>query len=85
MEKVRAVDFVLTHTCPLKYVPREAFLSFIDQSTVDNSTECWLDKIEESLSYAVWFCGHWHIEKHIDKIHFIFDKFEVVENGEVYG
>lgn len=84
-EKVQSVDFVLTHTCPLKYVPHETFLSFIDQSTVDNSTEIWLDKIEEALNYTAWFCGHWHIEKRIDKIHFIFDKFEVVENGEAFG
>jgi len=39
------VDYVLTHTAPIRYEPREWFLSMIDQSTVDNSTEIWLDTI----------------------------------------
>ncbi len=52
------VDVVLSHTCPFRYEPREAFLPFIDQSTVDDSTEKWLDTIEEKLAYQYWFCGH---------------------------
>lgn len=30
------VDVVLSHTCPERYIPIEAFLSGIDQSTVDS-------------------------------------------------
>lgn len=67
---------VLTHTCPAKYIPVEAFLSWLDQSTVDQSTEDWLDEIEEHLEYQDWFCGHWHINKRIDKIHFLMELFE---------
>ena len=72
------LDVVLTHTCPQRYIPREAFLSCVDQSTVDNSTEVWLDTIAERLSYKAWYCGHWHINKRIDKMHFLFDSFETV-------
>ena len=53
IDKVKRVDYVLSHTCPFKYEPREAFLNFIDQSTVDDSTERWLDKIEETLEYTL--------------------------------
>ena len=60
------IDAVLTHTCPYGYIPREAFMSCVDQSTVDNSTELWLDTIEKKLNYNAWYCGHWHIEKRID-------------------
>lgn len=35
------VDYVLTHTCPVRYEPVEVFLPMIDQSTVDKSTERW--------------------------------------------
>lgn len=70
------IDIVLSHTCPFKYEPTEMFLSGIDQSTVDDSTEKWLDEIEESIDYKAWFCGHWHIDKRIDKIHFLFHSFE---------
>lgn len=67
------VDYVLTHTCPLKYTPTEAFLSGVDQSKVDKSTEIMLDEIEDRLEYEKWFCGHWHIKKSIDKVEFLFE------------
>lgn len=73
------VDVVLSHTCPLKYEPVEVFLSFIDQSTVDKSTEEWLDEIENSLDYQKWYCGHYHTEKVIDKIKFMYESIEVFE------
>lgn len=69
-------DVVLSHTCPAKYIPKEMFLPMIDQSTVDNSTEEWLDSIEARIDYKAWFCGHWHTDKRIDRMHFLFNSFE---------
>ena len=71
------IDIILSHTCPRKYEPIEAFLPFIDQSSVDTSTEDWLDSIEETVNYQAWYCGHWHIEKDIDRIHFLFKSWRV--------
>ena len=62
----------MTHTAPLKYEPTEVFLKGIDQSEVDKSTEAWLDKIEDRLDYKKWYCGHYHTEKVIDKLEFMF-------------
>lgn len=70
------VDIILSHTCPYKYLPREMFLEGIDQSTVDNSTEYFLDEIEESTDYNLWYCGHYHTDKKTDKIIFMFHKIE---------
>ena len=70
------VDTVLSHTCPYRYEPREAFLPMIAQSTVDASTEEWLEEIERKLQYNHWFCGHWHINKRIDRMHFLFHSVE---------
>lgn len=57
------VDVVLTHTDPLKYLPTDEFLSSIDQDTVDQSTEIWLDELEENLDYEQWFFGHFHTDR----------------------
>jgi len=70
-----SVDVILSHTCPFKYEPLEAFLPMINQDSVDTSTEHWLDKIEETCSYKQWLCGHWHINKQIDKMQFLYHDF----------
>ena len=57
------VDVVLSHTVPLKYEPIEIFISGIDQSKVDKSTEQWLDSIEDRLQYNKWYVGHYHTNK----------------------
>ena len=78
------IDIVLSHTCPYKYEPRDAFLPIIDQSTFDDSTERWLDGIEEKVDYKAWLCGHWHIEKQIDKLRFLFHdvvSLEMIKRG----
>lgn len=69
------IDQVLSHTCPAKYTPTEAFLPGLDQSTVDRSTEEWLDSIEDRLTYSCWICGHWHIDKTVDKLMFLMNDF----------
>lgn len=76
VSECKDIDIILSHTCPKKYIPTEMFLPMIDQSTVDNSTEEWLDTIEEAVDYKAWYCGHWHTDKRIDKMHFLFTTFE---------
>ena len=66
------VEVVLSHTCPLKYEPTEVFLSGINQSTVDKSTEKWLGSIEQHLQYEEWYCGHYHTIKKVDKLLFMY-------------
>ena len=66
-------DIILSHTCPYKYIPREMFISGVDQSTVDDSTERWLGSIEEKCEYRKWYCGHYHTDKSIDRIRFLFN------------
>lgn len=79
------VDVILSHTCPYTYIPREAFLPMVNQDEVDDSTERWLDRIEESVDYRAWLCGHWHINKRIDWLWLLFnnaiDSDEILERG----
>lgn len=82
--KGKHVDIILSHTCPLKYEPTEAFLEGFDQSKVDKSMEKFLDKIEENVDYDKWYCGHYHIEKKIDKLEFMFGRIKVFGKDEFY-
>jgi len=69
------VDVVLSHTVPLKYEPHEKFIGGVNQADVDKSTEQWLDAIEDRLDYKRWYCGHYHTEKVIDKVRFLYNDF----------
>lgn len=64
---------IISHTCPKKYIPYEAFLPNIDQSKVDTTLEEFLDYVEEKINYNRWYCGHFHINKKIDKLNFIYN------------
>lgn len=85
------VDYVLTHTCPFRYQPVEVFLPWVDQSTVDNSTEKWQEEIEGKLKYSKWYCGHFHVDKSVDKIKFLykdvvsFDTGSFPSDGKEFG
>ena len=75
-------DIVLTHTTPLRYEPVEVFMSCVDQSRVDKSTEEWLDTIEQRLAYKRWYCGHFHTEKTIDRMTFMFESIRAFPTRE---
>ena len=76
------IDLVLTHTAPLKYEPVEVFLSGIDQSSVDKSTEQWLDQIEDRLTYKHWYLGHYHTVKKIDRISIMYENIDELSLGK---
>lgn len=84
LDKVKGkhFDIVLTHTCPYKYEPREVFMQGLDQSKVDKSMEIFLDEIEENISYDKWYCGHYHTEKQINKLEFMFGRIKVFNKDE---
>lgn len=81
---------MLTHTCPIKYLPTEMFVSTRQNASIkrkprkvkskkffkpdiDRSTEEWLGDLEKKIDYQVWLCGHYHIDKQIDKINMLFN------------
>ena len=57
------IDFMLTHTCPYSWEPRDMFLSMIDQSTVDNTMEKWMDMIKDDIRPYIWCFGHFHADR----------------------
>lgn len=53
-------DIILSHTCPITWQPTDLFLSGVDQTTVDNSMEFFLEEIAEIANYKAWCWGHFH-------------------------
>ncbi|MBR3600636.1 MAG: metallophosphoesterase [Lachnospiraceae bacterium] len=76
------VDYVFTHTVPEFYEPTWAYLPTIDQSTVDKSTEKWLDEIERKLNYEHWYAGHWHVEHQEARVRMMFEEIEELADYE---
>lgn len=54
------VDAILSHTCPLKYEPKDLFIPSIQQSSVDKTMEKFFDEIDNKLKPRVWAFGHFH-------------------------
>lgn len=80
---------MLTHTCPLRFVPSEMFLSTREKipgsenkkktvwkytPKIERTTEKWLDSVYEKLHFREWFCGHYHIDKEIDDITMLYNE-----------
>ena len=70
------IDVVLSHTCPIRYEPKEVFIQGMDQRSIDKSTEEWLDEIEKRIAYEKWYCGHYHTDKRIDRMRFMFHEID---------
>jgi 3-oxoacid CoA-transferase subunit A len=56
-------QLILSHTCPFSYRPTDLFLPMVDQSTVDNRMEHWMDHLKEQLSFNIWCWGHYHADR----------------------
>ncbi len=93
---------MMTHTCPIDYLPTEMFLSTKQNADtkkaprkakpkktfhpdIDRSTEQWLGKLEKKLDYKVWFCGHYHIDKQIDKIRMLWKEIRPLHPHKTQG
>lgn len=86
----QSYDLVLSHTCPISWEPIELFLSFIDQSSVDKSTETWLEEVKNNIKYKFWLFGHFHADKIVnnnsimlfEKVINITDLLDIIINTE---
>lgn len=65
-------DYVFSHTCPYDVRPTHLFLSDIDQSTVDNSMEYFLQDVADKIDFDKWYFGHFHDEWSIDNYQMLF-------------
>ena len=61
--KGKHFDFILAHTCPYSWQPFDLFLQGLDQNTVDNTMELWLDKFKDMISFNTYLFGHFHDDR----------------------
>lgn len=73
------VDYVFSHTVPIDYEPRWAFLSGVNQALVDKSMEWWLQQIAEKLEFQSWYAGHYHVEWQKDLVRIMFEDYEEIK------
>ena len=57
------IDFILSHTCPYDWEPRDMFLGAVDQSTVDDTMERWMNGLKEDIHCDIWCFGHFHADR----------------------
>jgi 3-oxoacid CoA-transferase subunit A len=77
-------DFVLSHTCPYSWQPTDLFLGCIDQSTVDNSMEIWMDELKETFDWNIWLFGHFHADRverpHVEQMYMDYELLDTIWN-----
>ena len=56
-------DLVLSHTTATRYQPTDLFLGCIDQTTVDNTMEKWLEHLFEKITFGIHLFGHYHADR----------------------
>lgn len=70
----REIDLVLSHTCPLSLQPTDLFLRGLDQSTVDNSMEIWMEQLAHKFEWKLWLFGHYHADRvewpHVEQFYY---------------
>ena len=80
LEKVDwSIDIVLSHTVPVDAEPVWNFIPGLDQSTVDKSTERWLQRIYDNLDLREgWYAGHYHCETEENGIRIMFEDYDEI-------
>lgn len=72
----RTYNYVLTHTAPERMIPYEV-LPFRLTDT-DKSMEYFFDRLQEIITYQKWYCGHFHIEKVVGDLEFMFENIKIL-------
>lgn len=61
-------------------MPTDLFLQGLDQSSVDRTTEIWLEKIAKKTKFQKWYFGHFHANRKYANYEILYH--EIKELGE---
>lgn len=79
INKQRKFNLVLTHTCPINTEPKHMFLAGIDQTSVDKTTELFLQRVANWIDFDAWYFGHFHGHWDNGKYHMLFEDYVEVK------
>lgn len=83
LEKVKgnSYDVVFTHTCPYSWRPVDLFLPQVDQSTVDNTMEEWLEDVKNSITWGIYCFGHYHADRiERERVHQFYNSYILLQD-----
>jgi len=72
---------VMSHTCPISFKP------FDKIDGADETMEAWMDKLYDDTiklcpnNLKQWYCGHWHIDRFVDPVRFMYHDILEVRNA----
>ena len=78
------IHFILSHTCPYDWEPRDMFLGSVDQSTVDDSMERWMNSWKDDIHFDVFCFGHFHADR-LERPHVEMYYHDMEELDEIYN
>lgn len=80
LDKVNwSIDVILSHTVPIDTEPKWSFLPGLNQSTIDKSTEKWLQYLYDNLHFSKWYAGHYHVESEEHRIKIMFENYDEID------
>lgn len=68
------VDYVLTHTLPTRII--KDHLDFPEKE--DANTKFFDDLLDKGLKFKKWYCGHFHIDKTINKFNILYNTIQSI-------
>lgn len=82
--------YILSHTCPKIFTTEINLLPQIDQESVDNSMELWMNDLYAEMLRkdrlpAKWFCGHYHTDMNFDIARFMYHDIVELEQPTLEG
>ena len=78
------INFIFAHTCPYDWEPRDMFLGSVDQSTVDDSMERWMNSWKDDIHFDVFCFGHFHADR-LERPHVEMYYHDMEELDEIYN
>lgn len=74
-EKDYKIDYVFSHSVPFRFFS----LLQIKEEGREIETEKWLQMLEDKLTYKMWYAGHFHCDRQIERLRIMYNDIDVLQ------